>query len=100
MIRFDGSRRSLPADPARKSLRPNNRGRAHMVQRRPIGQKPASPPECATLGDIARSRGMAMIAEQTGLAREALYNSPSANGNPRLTTLLGVLKARLGFGSQ
>lgn len=41
-----------------------------------------------------------MIAEQTGLAREALYNSPSANGNPRLTTLLGVLKARLGFGSQ
>jgi len=47
----------------------------------------------ATLGDIARSRGMAMIAERTGLAREALYKSLSADGNPRLTTLLNVLKA-------
>jgi probable addiction module antidote protein len=47
----------------------------------------------ATLGDIARSKGMAMIAERTGLAREALYKSLSNEGNPRLTTLLGVLKA-------
>mgnify|MGYP000856150973 CR=1 FL=1 len=47
----------------------------------------------ATLGDIARSQGMAMIAERTGLAREALYKSLSADGNPRLTTLLSVLKA-------
>ncbi len=47
----------------------------------------------ATLGDIARSKGMALIAERTGLAREALYKSLSAEGNPRLTTLLGVLKA-------
>jgi len=47
----------------------------------------------ATLGNIARSKGMAIIAERTGLAREALYKSLSADGNPRLTTLLGVLKA-------
>jgi probable addiction module antidote protein len=47
----------------------------------------------AALGDIARSRGMALMAERTGLAREALYRSLSADGNPRLTTLLGVLKA-------
>ncbi|NDC58203.1 MAG: putative addiction module antidote protein [Alphaproteobacteria bacterium] len=47
----------------------------------------------ATLGDIARSKGMAMIAERSGLTREALYKSLSADGNPRLTTLLGVLKA-------
>ncbi len=47
----------------------------------------------ATLGDIARSKGMAIISERTGLAREALYKSLSAEGNPRLTTLLGVLKA-------
>jgi probable addiction module antidote protein len=47
----------------------------------------------ATLGDIARSKGMAAIAERSGLAREALYKSLSAEGNPRLTTLLGVLKA-------
>ena len=36
---------------------------------------------------------MAVIAERTGLAREALYKSLSAEGNPRLTTLLGVLRA-------
>lgn len=47
----------------------------------------------STLGDIARSKGMAMIAERTGLAREALYKSLSADGNPRLTTLVSVLKA-------
>lgn len=47
----------------------------------------------ATLGDIARSQGMAIIAEKSGLAREALYKSLSADGNPRLTTLIGVLKA-------
>lgn len=47
----------------------------------------------STLGDIARSKGMAMIADKTGLAREALYKSLSADGNPRLTTLVSVLKA-------
>lgn len=47
----------------------------------------------ATLGDIARSQGMAIIADKTGLAREALYKSLSADGNPRLTTLVSVLKA-------
>ena len=47
----------------------------------------------STLGDIARSKGMAMIAARTGLAREALYKSLSADGNPRLTTLVSVLKA-------
>ena len=52
-----------------------------------------APVIAATLGDIARSKGMAMIADRTGLAREALYKSLSADGNPRLTTLLGVLKA-------
>ena len=47
----------------------------------------------ATLGDVARSQGMAMIAEKAGLAREALSKSLSADGNPRLTTPLGVLRA-------
>ena len=36
---------------------------------------------------------MATLAERTGLAREELYKSLSADGDPRLTTLLGVLKA-------
>ncbi|MBU6373087.1 MAG: putative addiction module antidote protein [Alphaproteobacteria bacterium] len=47
----------------------------------------------STLGDIARSKGMALIAERAGVTREALYKSLSVDGNPRLTTLLGVLKA-------
>jgi probable addiction module antidote protein len=36
---------------------------------------------------------MTMIASETGLAREALYKSLSTEGNPTLSTLLGVLKA-------
>ena len=47
----------------------------------------------ATPGDIARSKGMAIIAQRTGLAREPPYKSLSADGNPSLTTLPGVLKA-------
>lgn len=45
------------------------------------------------LGIIARARGMTAIAKEAGVAREALYRSLSANGDPRLSTLLGVLKA-------
>jgi probable addiction module antidote protein len=52
------------------------------------------------LGVIARARGMAKIANEAGITREALYKSLSENGDPRLTTLLGVTKAlgmRLSF---
>lgn len=45
------------------------------------------------LGVIARARGMAVIASESGITREALYKSLSASGDPRLTTLLGVTKA-------
>ena len=47
----------------------------------------------AALGDIARARGMMKVARRSGLAREALYRSLSADGNPSLTTLLKVTKA-------
>jgi probable addiction module antidote protein len=47
----------------------------------------------ATLGDIARARGMAQIAKETGRSRESLYRALSDKGNPELTTLIGVLKA-------
>lgn len=47
----------------------------------------------AALGDIARARGMAQLARETGLAREALYRSLSADGNPSLSTLLKVTHA-------
>ena len=47
----------------------------------------------ATLGDIARARRMAMVAQGTGLGRESLYKSLSANGNPEFTTVLKVVRA-------
>ena len=47
----------------------------------------------AALGDIARSKGMSAIAEETGLGRESLYKSLSENGNPELATVLKVVEA-------
>ena len=47
----------------------------------------------AALGDVARARGMAQLARKTGMTREALYRSLSAEGNPGLTTLTKVLRA-------
>jgi len=46
-----------------------------------------------SLGIIARGRGMTAIAKEAGVTREALYRSLSGEGDPRLSTLLGVLKA-------
>jgi probable addiction module antidote protein len=45
------------------------------------------------LGVIARAKGMAQIAVQTGLSREQLYRSFSENGNPTLRTTMAVMKA-------
>ncbi len=45
------------------------------------------------LGIIARARGMTDVAKQAGVTREALYKSLSEDGDPRLTTLLGVTRA-------
>jgi len=36
---------------------------------------------------------MTQLASQTGVTREALYKALSPNGDPRLSTLLGVIKA-------
>lgn len=47
----------------------------------------------AALGDIARSMGMAHVAKEAGITREALYKSLSEKGDPKLSTLLGVMKA-------
>jgi probable addiction module antidote protein len=48
------------------------------------------------LGAIARSRGMAAIARETGLNRESLYKSFSREGNPSFGTVVKVLDT-LGF---
>ena len=47
----------------------------------------------AALGDIARARRMATIAQETGLGRESLYKSLSRNGNPEFATVLKVVRA-------
>lgn len=41
---------------------------------------------------IAEAQGMSRVAEAAGLSRESLYRSLSAVGNPRLSTLVAVLR--------
>ena len=50
----------------------------------------------ATLGNIAKARGMTQLAKETGLSRESLYRSLSGKGRPEFATILKVTKA-LGF---
>lgn len=47
----------------------------------------------ATLGAIARERGMTNVARETGLARESLYRSLDASGNPEFATIMKVLSS-------
>ncbi len=47
----------------------------------------------AALGDIARARGMAQLARDTGISREGLYKALSADGNPEFATVMKVIKA-------
>lgn len=45
------------------------------------------------LGDIARAKGMSLVAKESGLSRESLYRALSENGNPSLATVLKVARA-------
>lgn len=46
------------------------------------------------LGDCARARGnWSKLARDTGISREGLYKSLSANGNPSFATVLKVARA-------
>jgi probable addiction module antidote protein len=45
------------------------------------------------LGDIARAKGMAQVARESGLGRESLYKALGAKGNPSFATVLKVAKA-------
>lgn len=47
----------------------------------------------AALGVVARAKGMTQVAREAGVTREALYKALSAEGDPKLSTLLGVVKA-------
>jgi probable addiction module antidote protein len=47
----------------------------------------------AALGDIARARGMAQIAQDAGIGREALYKALRPDAQPRFDTIARVCKA-------
>jgi len=46
------------------------------------------------LRNVVESQGgMAMMAKQSGLSRESLYRTLSKNGNPKISTLMSIMKA-------
>jgi len=45
----------------------------------------------AAIGNVAKARGMSVIAEQTGLGRESLYKALTPGAKPRYDTVLKVL---------
>lgn len=45
------------------------------------------------LGDIARAKGIAEIAQKTGLARESIYKALSNGAKPRFDTVLRIMQA-------
>jgi probable addiction module antidote protein len=45
------------------------------------------------LGDIARVKGMAEVARETGLSRESLYKALSGKRTPSFDTILKVISA-------
>lgn len=47
----------------------------------------------AVLGDIARAKGTAQIARDTGLSRERLYKALSSEDNPEFAKIIKVVSA-------
>ena len=47
----------------------------------------------AALGDVARARGMAQVAEASGITREALYKALRPGAHPRFDTIQRVMTA-------
>ena len=45
------------------------------------------------LGDIARAKGMAQVARDSGLSRESLYKALSGDRSPDFETVLKVISA-------
>jgi probable addiction module antidote protein len=48
------------------------------------------------LGNVARAKNLPRIARDIGLTKSGLYKALSENGDPRLSTFIGALKA-IGF---
>lgn len=47
----------------------------------------------ATLGDMARARGMTQIAQEAGIGRESLYKALRPDASPRFDTIARVCRA-------
>jgi probable addiction module antidote protein len=47
----------------------------------------------AALGDVAKARGIARLAKDTGLGRESLYKTFSPGKKPHFETILKITKA-------
>lgn len=47
----------------------------------------------AALGEVAKARGVAQLARETGLSRESLYKTFSAGTKPRFETILKITNA-------
>jgi probable addiction module antidote protein len=45
------------------------------------------------LRDIAEAHQLALVAREAGMARESIYRALSASGNPRYSTLSGIVRA-------
>ena len=47
----------------------------------------------AALGDVAKARGIAQLAKDTGLGRESLYKTFSPGTKPRFETIMRITRA-------
>ncbi len=47
----------------------------------------------AALADVAKARGMAQLAKDSGLSRESLYKTLSPGAKPRFETIVKITKA-------
>ncbi len=47
----------------------------------------------SALSDVARARGMAQLAQQTGLSRESLYKTLAPGAKPRFDTIRRITAA-------
>ena len=45
------------------------------------------------LGDVARARGMSIVAKEAGLGRESLYKALTPGAKPRFDTVVRVARA-------
>ena len=47
----------------------------------------------AALGDVAKARGMARLAKNSGLSRESLYKTLAPGAKPRFETIMKITRA-------